>query len=563
MRIALVLVLLISLLSAVYSQVNVFVRGSHLLDSMVVFKVVEPNNTLTKTEKQAYVYTESGLLQVCTSYTWNEGSSNWDLSSKFETNYENGFVKDYAYYSFVTGKWVGDFKYEYAFNSDLSSSNYINYIWNSSTNDWIPTSAWTASYNANGNQIDHVSKVWNSELNKWQFSNKWDKAFDKQGNVVLYSTSTYDQSLSVWQDSLMCVFDYDENSRLLSKVDYIYEPSISDWIGLAKVEKVYDSLGRLSDNLSWTWLHDNWAGNLKTTFLYDESTKTVKETSTSIWKNDVWTNFEKSVNTPIDNTSQKVVSYTWSANLGLWINQYNWFSTFNSSGDVVECITQKWNAYHNKWFNDIKLVQDYKGQNPPIITTYLWANDEDQWREEFRYNYSSTESNSLSQYSAWSSSHAQWKVMNSETTISFVGNKSTFEKQYRESISSNLVGLKDEYRYADLLHVQTSRFAATDDGWVENLRSFYYYKEEVSDTIPKFVGVLAVFPNPATDVLTINAFDNSKTNSVTIAQLNGIVVLKEVMLENNRIDISQLARGIYILTLKQDDVKFVSKFVKM
>ena len=73
----------------------------------------------------------------------------------------------------------------------------------------------------------------------------------------------------------MCVFDYDENSRLLSKVDYIYEPSISDWIGLAKVEKVYDSLGRLSDNLSWTWLHDNWAGNLKTTFLYDESTNRI------------------------------------------------------------------------------------------------------------------------------------------------------------------------------------------------------------------------------------------------------------------------------------------------
>ena len=68
---------------------------------------------------------------------------------------------------------------------------------------------------------------------------------------------------------------------------------------------------------------------------------------------------------------------------------------------------------------------------------------------------------------------------------------------------------------------------------------------------------LAVYPNPANDVLRIdNLTDNQ---SVTIYSINGAIVKKVIASHNTIIDISDLRTGLYIIGV---DNKF-SKFIKM
>lgn len=68
-----------------------------------------------------------------------------------------------------------------------------------------------------------------------------------------------------------------------------------------------------------------------------------------------------------------------------------------------------------------------------------------------------------------------------------------------------------------------------------------------------------LFPNPAKDVLTITSAEGITFDTFTIYDLVGKKVLES---NSNVIDVEQLAKGVYLLEAKSDELKLVSKFVK-
>lgn len=75
-----------------------------------------------------------------------------------------------------------------------------------------------------------------------------------------------------------------------------------------------------------------------------------------------------------------------------------------------------------------------------------------------------------------------------------------------------------------------------------------------------FASNFSLFPNPANDVLNISSDNN--IDSAEISDLTGKVVISASELTQNSIDISSLAKGVYILRLVSGDVSGTTKFIK-
>ena len=70
---------------------------------------------------------------------------------------------------------------------------------------------------------------------------------------------------------------------------------------------------------------------------------------------------------------------------------------------------------------------------------------------------------------------------------------------------------------------------------------------------------ISIYPNPAKTELNINVSQN-EINELSISNLFGQVLIKSHY--HNRIDISDLTNGIYILTIRQGQNKYTKKFIK-
>ncbi|WP_333694722.1 T9SS-dependent choice-of-anchor J family protein [Flavobacterium sp.] len=73
-----------------------------------------------------------------------------------------------------------------------------------------------------------------------------------------------------------------------------------------------------------------------------------------------------------------------------------------------------------------------------------------------------------------------------------------------------------------------------------------------------------VYPNPATDVLNIDAIANSSISKITISDIRGSLI-KEINLNNElqtQISVSELNSGIYFVTIQSDNGSGTTKFVK-
>ncbi|MFL9832954.1 T9SS type A sorting domain-containing protein [Chryseobacterium terrae] len=85
--------------------------------------------------------------------------------------------------------------------------------------------------------------------------------------------------------------------------------------------------------------------------------------------------------------------------------------------------------------------------------------------------------------------------------------------------------------------------------------NFLGVKEDNSKTIVKKI---ALYPNPATDVLNIKA--DSKINSVSVVDISGKKV--NVRLEDNKVNVRSLPAGTYLINVETKDGISTEKFIK-
>jgi hypothetical protein len=119
--------------------------------------------------------------------------------------------------------------------------------------------------------------------------------------------------------------------------------------------------------------------------------------------------------------------------------------------------------------------------------------------------------------------------------------------------------LSDPFNYKLVIELSDSNwnwlagdYPATEINLAESLSNDEFQPEDA----------FSIFPNPATDFIEINVSDNTIISNCTISNILGKKVFSSSNLQTNRIDVSHLNSGIYVISMAYENKVQTLKFIK-
>ena len=235
------------------------------------------------------------------------------------------------------------------------------------------------------------------------------------------------------------------------------------------------------------WVNDfrevyNYNGDVTTILLWD-------------WNGNNWTSDELYTYTHSTGSIELLIQYMQG---GAWQNDEKQRFTLDFDENVTEILVQDWQ--NNTWVNDEKTTYHYEGGVYTSMLVEEWSNGV--WNEEYKYNFTYVDGNAT---------HGE--------CLEYVGNQWVAANGDMEMAYNYNEGKNTYYG----VEVDVVYFDVTSVG--ENA--------QVTDVI--------VYPNPANEVLTIQADDFQK---VEMYSLTGQKVLEST---SSTLNVGELQSGVYLL----------------
>ena len=174
--------------------------------------------------KSEFYYTEESKKITEMGFVWNSSENKWSISSKYEQEYDNNenilrvityspdsilqwrgiYREEYNYdelgnktfyasynWSVNSQQWIGEFKYEYAYNLSVLAEK-ITSRWNINQNDWIYSEKSNFIFDSKGNQTLNLDCLWNSVNNTWSIRSRSQRFYSLHNftnNIVVNNSS--------------------------------------------------------------------------------------------------------------------------------------------------------------------------------------------------------------------------------------------------------------------------------------------------------------------------------------------------------------------------------------
>ncbi len=104
------------------------------------------------------------------------------------------------------------------------------------------------------------------------------------------------------------------------------------------------------------------------------------------------------------------------------------------------------------------------------------------------------------------------------------------------------------------------------EGVIDNgdtLGTIYPLEMFVGTNTPNLATDWNIFPNPAQDFIQLKNFSSSNDIQVTISDINGNIILQQLIKPEDKIDLSPLSSGIYIAEIFDGDKSARKKLIKL
>ena len=207
-----------------------------------------------------------------------------------------------------------------------------------------------------------------------------------------------------------------------------------------------------------------------------------------------------------------------------------------------------------------KYEYEVNDANLPILyVVYYW--DSDSWKEitKVKYDYD-TNRNPISYISSVQSIGTDEWTKYGRNEVYYDANNIELYVCYGLGGS----GAQIEYEYADnnkLMLTTQHSWDSENNAWVVASKSQYYYStRSTNDISADNLSNTAVFPNPATDYITIRGAESS---SVTIFDLSGRAVYQQNHIsEDETISVSTWNAGTYLISIQTGNKRTVHKIIK-
>jgi len=373
------------------------------------------------------------------------------------------------------------------------------------------------AFNANS-QNDRISKfqsnqnaliqIFDSEY-FWHFdttSNNWNKnsriinmVYDTNHNLLSELCQTW--NCIGWDDVIRIFNNYNSQNRIISSTQQ--QRNDGDWTNEVQYLWTYDAVNNQTTVLQQNWSYGSWVDGLKTTNTYDSRNNLINVLNQSSWNGQ---NQDQTILTynSIDSVTNKLFQ-SWDDN---WSDYKQEIFTYNNENRRINEFDQSW--YGSYWVNSLKdtLTYDVNNNLTDIKGKYwnetTWINI---WQriETFTYDANNLKNSDVFKY--WNSN------------------------------GNNIM-------YGD--------------------SSYYYFHIVLGlNDLTKDFAKIAIYPNPATDKITIKTSSTHPQSQLSLISPAGQEVLtRQIIQPKTQLDISSLPSGVYIVRLTNDQKVETVKLMK-
>ncbi len=377
----------------------------------------------------------------------------------------------------------------FTYDSKGNMTQYVRYELDSISQKMVLSEREDLTFDANGNITSYVFYEWDQGSGQWVTSLKWEDQFDGNGNLILEIYSVWDSTSGQWENALKYEMTYDGQGNITTEVASYWDEDGSQWIPWWKDEYTYTD-GKLTTylELSWDFFSEVWVEWYKTESTYDGNGNLTME-----------------------------LTQEWDYLASDWVNMNKWEYTYDGSGLMLTEVDMYWDTDLNDWVNDTKYEYSYDGQGNMTEELELywedgqWYNDwKGVWAYDMAYTY-------LDLYVPY------WFLYNI-LDLTF----------YHMPLSFS------EYLYYEA-------------NWYVYYKTTAYYSPFQATAIEDIEGsVVKLFPNPASDYLSITWDESYPRLDLEIMDLAGKRVLSRSVINNEIVDLSQFSKGLYLYRLSAD-----------
>ncbi len=407
----------------------------------------------------------------------------------------------------------------------------------------------TQLYDNYGKPITQFKELINPYNNTWAYSDRHDYFYDSNSNDTLILCKQWVND--TWENYDRTVKHYNQNNDLLSEET---EAWYSRWTKKWKWSYSYDSAGNVLTQLFETNYNDTLLVNgFRFTYTYDNNNNLLS-TFQEDWQNGAWQNekldslFYTSGGILISKTNIRWQDSTWNFFIR---HTYSYYS----NNLISTALCEKWNI--NAWVN--LNIENYSYDNAGNLISYLLQYFQgDSLNNVNRYLYSYDLSGNMLTYTFQKWQNNTWdNNWNWKRSYSYDNNNNSITGKY-EYLGNNIwLPGSDEllvfaennivYRLGNLFRY-TAKFS----------NSYYNIESNENNCLTNLI-----YPNPASDNLTIDIPELKDEISLSVFNLQGqLVLIQDICQPVSKLDISNLVKGMYLVKILGKNISEVRKFVK-
>lgn len=273
----------------------------------------------------------------------------------------SGYKVDSTYsYSFnkSTNLWALSGKRINNFDTNINLIEFIDYDWNPTSNSWAKSYKFGYTLNENGNIIQLITYKWDSSSNSFITGNtnyKFNYTLDSNGKNIEIITCVYSTATNSWMNDEKSICNYNSNQQKTEQIYYSWDGTSSSWINSLKMIFSYDSNGAITQRIKYEW-NSGWVNYTKETYTYNSLGNKV-ECQRFRWENNNWiagTIINSSYNSSNQLTEEVTNTYLSSSNK--WVIDFKFSYSYDVYGNVLEQIYSSWDSNLLRWVQSSKVV---------------------------------------------------------------------------------------------------------------------------------------------------------------------------------------------------------------
>jgi hypothetical protein len=469
-------------------------------------KMIHPGNVKGKQQDKrlGLVY----LMDSSLRYRWDGLNNTWGNQAYTRTKYtydSDGRTASYKYYWWrsITNQWVDRYEISYVYNANGNLTDWIYNEYDTITNAWVPNEHDILVYNFANRLISETWNYYNKVNDSWFIGELW--KYDETGGLIEHYYKSWDYYNYIIENGYRYTYDLNDMDMPTETVGQDWDTISDNWINTSQVISEYTNDTILDLETINEWAGSYWALNGQNTYSYT---------------NDLLTG----------------INYQyWDEGSMTWLNSGRDYYSYNANSLLAEYLYQYWDGA--SWVNYYKYLYSYdENGNRTSLVNMRWYNDTWTKYSERTYTYNAN------------GDETDYTYISYDYTTGLIN----YGYNYTYSYDFNNLNTRYIYRYWD-----------TDiNAWRNSSLTNYYYSLHNSSGLNEPGADFAnVYPNPASNELHVSNLHPNYIISVCDVAGN-ILISKKALSSIEKIDISNLSRGIYLLKIFDNKLIRTKKFVK-